>query len=205
MERRDNYQIQMQQAKRRFVTYDQRELIRRCDLRHDSTYLYAKMLARSYRIDRKSGDVEYAQGDTWVSGNSFSEVLTLFDWMCDSRSDRCLAGRFIDPVTHGHYFHRELQEGLSSYADLFDRQPEAFCAACEALRGEKMPGGDISYAIELVDGLRILVQLWHGDEEFAPRLRCLWDENYSQYLRYETTWYAKGMLLQRLADQIQKL
>ena len=68
--------------------------------------------------------------------------------------------------------------------------------------GEKVPGGDISYALELVDGLRILVQLWHGDEEFPPRVCCLWDENTTRYIRYETTWYAMGLLLTRLWENM---
>ena len=65
-----------------------------------------------------------------------------------------------------------------------------------------MPGADLGYAIELLDGLRILVQLWHGDEEFAPRLRFLWDENTTQYIRYETTWFALGLLKERLREKM---
>ena len=52
------------------------------------------------------------------------------------------------------------------------------------------------------DGLRIAVQFWHGDEEFAPRLRYLWDENALRYLRYETTWFATGLLMQRLREHM---
>jgi hypothetical protein len=65
-------------------------------------------------------------------------------------------------------------------------------------------GADIGYTLELVDGLRIFVQLWHGDEEFAPRVRCLWDENTKMYLRYETTWYAVGLLMGRIREEMKK-
>ena len=50
------------------------------------------------------------------------------------------------------------------------------------------------------DGLPIVIQLWLGDEEFPPSLRFLWDENALMYLRYETMYYAKGLLLQRLKE-----
>jgi len=140
---------------------------------------------------------------SWEDGNSFAEVMTILDWLCDSREDRYITGRWVNIVSHKNYFHGSLQDDVGDpYAALFDADPERFCAACEALGGEKLPGADISYAIELVDGLRILVQLWHGDEEFPPRLRCLWDENATRYIRYETTWYAVGLLMEKLKKEM---
>ena len=199
----NNYQIQVIQAKQRFLTYDQQELIDRCDLRFDMDYLYLTMLSEPYRIERTTGDMERLHNGVWVDGNSFNEVMTILDWLCDSRPDRYITGRWINLVTQTHSVHRSLQEeGRDANADLFDRHPEAFAAACKALGGEELPGADMGYAIELVDGLRIFVQLWHGDEEFAPRLRCLWDENALRYLRYETTWYAVGLLMQRIRQHM---
>lgn len=203
IEKRDNYLIQMQQAKARFLTYDQQELIQRCRLRSDENYLYARFLGQDYRICRLSGDMERQKDGQWVDGNSFAEVLTLFDWLCDSAGNRYITGRWVNTVSHGHYFHRDLQEEKADPdAEQFSRQPEQFAAACEALGGEKMNSADLSYAIELVDGLRILVQLWHGDEEFPAKLCYLWDENVNRYIRYETTWYAVGLLLKRIKEQI---
>lgn len=200
-ERLNNYQIQVMQAKRRFLTYDQQELISRCSLRFDTDFLYVTVLTEPYRIHRLTGDMERLRGGVWVDGNAFNEVMTILDWLCDSRADRYITGRWINVVTHGHYFHGNLQEDMSNpYARLFDQNPEAFCAACEALKGEKLPGADIGYAIELIDGLRVLVQLWHSDEEFLPSLRCLWDENTNRYLRYETTWYATALLMERIKE-----
>lgn len=202
-QRVDNYQIQMQQAKKRFLTYDQQKLIQRCYLRFDENYLYTKLLSQNYRIHRSTGDMERFYQNSWVDGNTYNEVMTVLDWLCDSRPDRYITHRWINVVTHGHYFHGNLQEDVSVYhAKLFDRQPEAFAAACEALDGERIAGSFIGYAIELIDGLRVLVQLWHGDDEFPPRLRCLWDENTNRYLRYETTWFATALLMQRIKENM---
>lgn len=201
----DNYQIQASQAKKLFLTYDQQELIRRCCLQFDDEYFYVRMLASCYRIRRSTGDMERQHRGIWVDANSFGEIMTLLDWLCDSKPDRFLTGRWINIITQGHYFHTELQEDTKDPdAVLFDQNSRAFEKACIALEGEKSPGADISYAIELFDGLRILVQLWHGDEEFQPRLRFLWDENVLQYLRYETTWYALGLLTKRLREEMQQ-
>lgn len=202
-ERVNNYQIQAQQAKKLFLTYDQEELIHRCNLRYDDRYLYTYLLSEQYRVCRLTGDMQrYTRGE-WVDANSFAEVMTLLDWLCDSRENRYISGRWVNLVNHGVYFHRSLQEDEADrYCLLFDREPQAFAAACEALQGEGMPGADIGYAIELLDGLKILVQLWHGDEEFLPRLRFLWDENATQYIRYETTWFALGLLKERLQEKM---
>lgn len=202
-ERTDNYKLQAQQATRHFLTYDQQELVRRCRLDYDETYLYTRLLSQPYRIHRETGRMERREGDIWEESCSFHEIMTLLDWLCDSRPDRRLSGRWSNIVTRGYCFHRNLQEEENDpTAALFDQDPKGFAAACEALGGEIMPGGDIGYAIELLDGLRIYVQFWHGDEEFAPRLRCLWDENVEQYLRYETTWYATALLRQRLKEHM---
>lgn len=199
----DNYQLQLQNAQKRFLTYDQNELIRCCRLESDDDYLYPVMLASRYRICRKTGNMQRRQEGQWIDGNSFGEVMTMLDWLCDSREDRYITGRWVNIITQGHYFHRQLQEGGSDpNAERFDRDPEGFAAACRALGGEKLPGADVGYAIELLDGLRIFVQLWHGDEEFPPQLRCLWDENALRYIRYETTWYAIGLLMKRLGENM---
>ena len=202
VERKNNYLIQAAQAKKLFLTYDQQELIKRCRLRYDEKYLYTRLLNTDYRICRKTGDMECLQNDQWVDGNGFNEVMTILDWLCDSREDRYITGRWINIVNHGHYFHRSLQEDEADPdAVFFDKNPELFVAACERLGGEKLPGGDIGYAIELIDGLRLFVQLWHGDDEFPPRLCFLWDENTLRYIRYETTWFALGILQKALRRQ----
>ena len=204
-ERVNNYDIQVMQAKRRFLTYDQQELICRCNLRFDDDYFYITFLTEPYRIHRRTGDMERRHGGSWIDVNSFNEVMTVLDWLCDSRPDRYITGRWINVVTHGHYFHGNLQDDVNNpYARLFDQNSEGFVAACESLKGEKLPGADLGYAIELIDGLRVFVQLWHGDDEFPPSLRCLWDENTNRYLRYETTWFATGLLMARIKENMNR-
>lgn len=202
-EKRNNYQILAMQAKKLFLTYDQQELIRKCCLRFDEDYLYTKMLSEDYRIRRNSGDMERLHKGEWLDGNGYDEVMTILDWLCDSKPERHITGLWVNPVSHGPYFHRSLQEQKEDpNAIFFSQAPGAFCKACEELGGEKMPGADIGYAIELLDGLRIFVQLWYGDEEFSPKFRCLWDENTPQYLRYETTWYALDLLKRRIKERM---
>ena len=203
MERTNNYLIHAQQAKDRFTTYEQEVLIEKLHLSHDDNYLYTTMLSEHYRIHRKTGDICRKTDTGWVEANSYEEVMTLLDLVCDSREDRFLTGRWKNMTDFGLMFHRNLLEGKADpWADLFESDPEGFRKACLSLGGKPMTWGDISYAIELFDGLSVLVQLWFGDEEFPAGLRLLWDENALMYIKYETMYFAKGLLLQKLKERM---
>lgn len=203
MARTNNYLIQARQAKARFLTYDQGRLIAKLNLRSDGEYLYVPMLGQIYRVSRASGDMQRQTAGGWVDGNSYDEVMTLLDLLCDSREDRHISGRWKNMTSFGLMFHQNLlEEQKDPWAEKFQADPEGFRKACLALDGTPLPNGDIAYAIELFDGLPIAVQLWFGDDEFPPNLRFLWDENALMYIKYETMYFAKGMLLSRIEEQM---
>lgn len=200
MERRDNYAIQAANAKVSFLKYDQQKLIEKLKLPYDETYLYPYFLGRQYRIHRKTAHFSWQSGNTWHDGNSFGEVMTMLDLICDSSPSRFVSHRWKDMKAFGRMFHRNLLEERDPWAEKFDADPEGLRRACIALGGTPLPQGDVCYAMELFDGLPIALQLWLGDEEFPPSLRLLWDENALMYLKYETMYYAKGLILERITE-----
>lgn len=203
MERVNNYLIQAAHARKLFLDYDQLSLIRKLRLSFDDDYLYPVLLSRRYRLDRRTGDLQKEVHGAWVDANTHSEVMTLLDLICDSREDRFLSGRWKNMSDFGQAFHQNLlEDARDPWAELFQSESDQFQKACEALGGEKLPTGDIAYSIELFDGLPIAVQLWLGDEEFPPRLRLLWDENALMYLKYETMYYARALLLERIREEM---
>ena len=202
MERRDNYAVQASLAKEAFLRYDQEVLCRKLGLERDADYLYAVLLGKRYRIHRTTAAFQRLDDD-WVSADSFGEVMTLLDMICDSREDRHLSGRWKNMVSFGHQFHRDLMDASDPTAERFAADPEAFARACEALGGERLPQGDVGYAVELFDGLKIGIQLWLGDDEFPSALKYMWDENALMYIRYETMYYAVGLLLRRLREEME--
>ena len=198
-----NYTLQAEQAKRHFLTYDQPRLIRKFGLVCDEMYLYASLLRAPYRINRYTGDLDRCCGGSWVDANSYEEIMTMLDLLCDSREDRALSGKWKSMADFGLQFHQNLLErGPDPTADMFNRNPDGLRRACLALDGRAIPGGDIGYAVELFDGLEIGLQFWYGDDEFSPRLHYLWDENANQYIRYETMYFAVNLLLRRLREQM---
>ena len=146
--------------------------------------------------------MEFFDGAIWQDGNSYDEVMTVLDLLCDSRDDRRCTGKLASMASFGRIFYR------SSYDDKPDpaaqwiqENLESFREACAQL-GTPIPGGDFGFAFELFDGLRMGLHFWEGDEEFAPRLRFLWDENALQYLRFETMHMAASLLLKSLKENM---
>ena len=203
MERRDNYAITAARVRQLFAEYDQQALARKVGAKLDGEYFYVDFLSERYRIHRLTGDISRFHGDAWVEANSFGEVLTLMDLICDSREDRHPTGNWRNMRDFGHGFHQQLLEQRDPWAERFQEQPEMFAKACEALGGEKYPLGDVAYALPVFGYLRVLIQLWFGDEEFPAQLRYLWDENALQYLKYETMFYAVPLILKRIQEQME--
>ena len=201
MARINNYLIQAQQAKARFLTYDQEKLIRKFNLQADDAFLYMTLLYKQYRLSRTTGDLERLEGESWQDANTFEELLTLLDLLCDSRDDRWLTNRWQNMQTFGLQFHQNLlEEAKDPFASRIDQEPEFLHRAAKTLSAEVISGGDMGYAFELFDGLKIGLLFWHGDDEFLPRVRYLWDENAKQYIRYETMYYAVDLLRRRIQE-----
>ena len=195
----DNYRIQMQNAQKFFLTYDQETLIQKLHLHADADFLYFTMFATPYRLSRHSGSLERHKED-WQDANTFGEVMTVLDILCDSKDGRFLTGRWCSTQQFGKHIHTgllELEE--DSLATAFDQAPGSFRSACLALGGHPIAGGDEAYAVEVMDGLEIGIHFWYSDEEFPAQLRFFWDENALMYLKYETMHYTLGYLRQLLS------
>ena len=202
MKQRDNYRLQVEEAKKHFLRYDQNSLIAKLNLRQDPEYLYTQMLRKAYRLHRGTGNVERLDGD-WAETNDHGEVMTLLDLICDSRTDRYPAHRWQNMSYFSAVYHRSLlEETEDPLARAVQADQPGFCRVCSALGGKPGPGGDISYALPFFEGLWVAIQFWQGDDEFPPRIRWLWDENAGMYLKYETMWYALGLLRRRIHEEM---
>ena len=198
----DNYALQMANAQRFFLTYDQENLIQKFHLKADADFLYITMFSMPYRLNRHTGSLERRK-ETWEDANTFGEVMTVLDILCDSRDDRHLTGRWCSTQHFGKHIHTgllELEE--DPLATAFDKNPGTLQKACEALGGHLISGGDEAWAVEVMDGLEIGIFFWSSDDEFPAQIRFFWDENAPMYIRYETMHYTLGYLRKLLMQAI---
>ena len=52
--------------------------------------------------------------------------------------------------------------------------------------------------LPLFDFMPVILQFYESDEEFPPGVKLMWDENVTDYMKYETVWYAAGFIYNRL-------
>lgn len=198
----DNYRLSRDRAQQYFLNFDQDFLIRTWDLRHDDQYLYVPFFRREYTVCRQTGSVRRDDG----TEAGFEEVLSIFDLLCHEGTNKTLTGRWA-PVNSldgmgatagvGTAFHT----GISA---IFDKNPVAFCAACEALGGVPVDMGDIGYQFPVFGPLSVILKFYHSDEDFPASATILWDANTLQFLFYETTFYIAGFLLHTIAETIRR-
>ena len=84
---------------------------------------------------------------------------------------------------------------LTRAAFTFSFKLAAFCAACEKMGAVKLPHGDAGYQFELVDGYRIQILIWQGDEEFPPNAQVLYSDNFAEGFAAEDRVVAGDILI----------
>ena len=199
----DNYDLQVDIARRIFLAYDQERLIRKFCLDADGQWIYLTYLNTPCRISRENGAVEEYIENTWKECREYSTVMTVYDLLCYNKDETlpmlsgqwCAVGSFIVAgIT-------ETETYTGQYARCFDGHLVELKAACEMLGGVLQPpmaGADLTCRFQATPFFPVLLQFWESDEEFPPKLLILWDRNTDKLLHFETTFYLQGDLLERL-------
>lgn len=206
----DNYDLQVDIAKKIFLEYDQEQIIEKYGLEADESWLYLRYLGTPCRISRENGGIEECSGGVWTECRSFSTVMTVYDLLCYHRGafapallgQWCTVGNFVvTGVTNTVGFTKK-------YAAKMDGKLELLRAACAELGGMEQPvmaGADLTVRFAVTDFFPVLLQFWAGDEEFQPKLLLLWDRNADKFLHFETTFYLQGDLLERLHRRMEAM
>lgn len=199
--RPDNYALQADFARRLFLERDQAAILAKSPVTADEANIHLTLLSQPYRVCRATGRIFRLEGD-WVPADSHGEVLTIYDYLCDARPGRAPARKAVSMAFLGGHVHSGLAAASGSLERAIDRAPADFRRACLALGGRESEGGDLCFELDLFEDLPVRLRFWHGDEDFPPSLDLLWDANTLQFLRYETTWFAAGVLRSRLRERI---
>ena len=202
-----NYDRQVDIAREIFLTYEQELLIRKYRLDADDQWIRLTYLNTPCRINRADGSIEEFR-DAWAECRNFNTVMTIYDLLCCSQGHQvpelngqwCAVGTFVvTGITETETF-------TKPYAALFHGRVPELERACHELGGVSQPrmaGADMTCRIPVTDFFPVLLQFWEGDEEFSPRLLLLWDRNTTEFLRFETTFYLQGDLLERLKNRME--
>lgn len=208
--KRSNYDLQVDTARKIFMEYDQELLIRKFQLQADEQWIFLQYLNTPCRISRRDGRVEEKlHGCGFSECRSYDTVMTIYDLLCYSR------GEAMPVLFQKWHTINSLSVGKSpeaggftkTYAQVFQKHKKELKAACESLGGvvqTPMARADLTCLIPVTSFFPVMLQFWEGDDEFEPQLVLLWDENYSSFLHFETTFYLQGDLLERLKKRLER-
>ena len=199
----NNYEKSLLRAEAEFLRFDQTEIIKASDLSADERFIYVTFFYASYRIDRQTGRVEAMEADGTIRHADFSEGMSIFDAICEPTPFRSLSGDYVDTG----YFTKIGSGGgvgLSQlrYAEFFLEEQARYKEVCTSLGAKPFGRCDIGFEFAVFPFLPMVIQLWEGEEGIPPAIRCLWDRNAKDFLRFETMMYAVGHIMRTLTKAI---
>ena len=189
-----------------FLQYDQATMIHKYSLDYNSDWLYVTFINRTYRINRKTGSVQWSDNDfEIVHEANHNEAMTIYDVLCYSK-DRChLSHEFVNINSLSSVRTGNLSPNRGFFqntADFFNGKTVELRNACISLSGKELEKGDVAFKLNLFPFLPIIIRFWEADDEFPASLQILADRNTLDYMHYETLMFALTHLFSRLNEEM---
>lgn len=191
----DNYKMLYDQSRERFLTFPQQPMIDFFRLAHDRENLYFRILGEEAVLSRSTGELLCAGKRA-----GFDEACAVYDILSRAGDRPRLSGRWVSITDLGGNIAASHVGTLTADLRAIEGRLEEVKDMCRAWGGVEQKQGDLSFIVPFTDFFPIWVQVWEGEEELgiSARYNCLWDANTLDFMFYETTWYARGYLLDRL-------
>lgn len=190
-----------------FLQYDQEMMINKFSLKHDSAWLYVSLVKRLYRINRKSGNIQWSDHDfETVYKADYNEAMTIYDVLCSSKDGCQLAHEYvnINSLSTVRTGNLSRNDGFfQDTADFFNGKVVELRNACREFSGKELEKGDAAFELELFPFLPVVIRFWEADDEFPASLQILADRNILDYMHYETLMFALTHLFHRLKEEMQ--
>ena len=199
MGRVSNYELARRQAMQLYLSFDEAEIAERLGLQRDDKGILVSFLGRPYRAERQGGVLRRL----WDGAEGgFGETLTVYDYLCESKRGCHPAGEYVTVGSLQAVVTSTIGGGMNAAAvKWFASDMERARRRCLAMGGRETGQGDLGFAFPVfAGGLDLRLSFWAADEDFPASLRLYWDKNVLDYIRFETTYYAGGFLLEELMD-----
>ena len=195
----NNYETMKLQMRNEFLKYDQASMIKKLGLRSDAENIYITFFGTEYAANRNTGDVHSERGEA-----GYNEAMTLYDVLCYSKPNCKASGRMVNmsslSTIQSGAMKREGDGLFGRYEAEFDQRDEALTAACAKLGGTPEGKGDVACRIPMFPFLDVMLQYWDSDDEFPPSLQLFVDDKITDFMHYETVWFALSHMLERIKE-----
>lgn len=203
-----NYEIMRNQMRGEFVKYSQEKMIQKFSLRNDEGYIYIEFMLREYRIDRKTGVVEWSENNFSTSVEAdYNESMTIYDILCYSKEDCCLSGNYC-PVTMLKGTVKSSGVGSNLFqksADGFNGKRKELEAVCGIFGEKRNLKGDVAAKLYPFSFLPVIIQYWEADEDFPAYLKFMFDENILDYMHFETVFFMTAHIVKRIEEMMKTI
>lgn len=200
-----NYEVTRNQMRSEFLKYDQEKMIRKYSLANDSEYLYMEFVKRLYRIDRRTGAVEWSyDAFRTCTEADYNESMTIYDVLCYAKDGCSLSGKYCSLNTLKGTVKSSVPGGymFQKTAESFNGKVNELKAVCSVFGEESDLKGDAAFILYPFSFLPVPMQYWEADEEFPASLKFMFDENILDYMHYETIFLMTGHMLERIEELI---
>ena len=198
----NNYETMKLQMRDEFLKYDQAAMVEKFDLRSDDENLYITFFGTEYAVNRSTGDVCSERGEA-----DYNEAMTVYDVLCWSKPHCKASGRMVNmgslSTIQGGSMKREGDGLFGRYEGEFDQRDAAISAACAKLGGVPEGKGDVACRIPMFPFLDVMLQFWDSDDEFPASLQLFVDDRITDFMHYETVWFALSHMLERIKGLMQ--
>ena len=181
-----NYEKAKISMARVFLQYDQAAMIHKYSLEYDSDWLYITFVNHIYRINRKTGNVQWSNHNfETVYESDYNETMTIYDVLCYSKDGCHLANEFVNINSLSTIMTGNLSQNsgfFKNIADFFNGKTIELRNACAVLSGKELGKGDVAFELKLFPFLPIIIRFWEADDEFPASIQILTDRNTVDYM-----------------------
>lgn len=154
-----NYEKAKISMARVFLQYDQAAMIHKYSLEYDSDWLYITFVNRIYRINRKTGNVQWSDHNfETVYESDYNEAMTIYDVLCYSKDGCHLANEFVNINSLSTIMTGNLSQNsgfFKNIADFFNGKTIELRNACVVLSGKELGKGDVAFELKLFPFCRL--------------------------------------------------
>lgn len=188
-----------------FAKLDPQEAAQRCGAAFADGCFTLRLMGTAYRIAWPEYAITAQREDAFALGSLPCQTF-LMRYLLEGRRAALSLGykTFREMPWDELYIAPYTGQCLSRAAFTFGAQVEAFAAACQRLGGERLPHGDAGYGFDFLEGYRMQIMIYAGDEEFPPSSQILYSDNFASAFSAEDRVVAGDILISAIRQEMKR-
>ena len=188
-----------------FARLDPQEAAQRCGAAFADGCFTLRLMGTAYRIAWPEYAITAQREDAFALGSLPCQTFLMRYLLEGRRAALSLGYKTFREMPWGElYIAPYTGRCLSRAAFTFGTQVAAFAAACQRLGGEKLPHGDAGYGFDFLEGYRMQIMIYAGDEEFPPSSQILYSDNFASAFSAEDRVVAGDILISAIRQEMKR-